>query len=569
MSAHPKLVTYGEEPLPFGRLLSNSSTTLVNSDVNQACGSDANQACGVFEKIPKTVGDIFGFDPGELARWSDAAALSSLLGHNHSDAALRRSLEQEKLESDERFRATIEFFPTAVIVANREGNIFLLNSRTTEMFDYQREEMLGQPIVMLVPQVFRKCRDEKDTEFEFLVHPGYQTLNTDQELYGVRKDGHEFLVEVVQSPIQINGDVLIFSAITDITQRKLSEQALINVNVQLLEANEQIKKFKERHEHENIHLKHEIKLAGNHHEVVGQSQAILKVLMKSEQVSATDATVLLLGETGTGKELIARSIHRDSKRRALRMVNVNCAALPASLVENELFGRERGAYTGALTREVGRFELADRSTIFLDEIGELPLELQAKLLRVLQEGEFERLGSSKTIHVDVRLIAATSRNLETAVREGSFREDLYYRLNVFPILVPPLRERREDIPMLTWHFLRELGGKMGRNVEAVRATTMKAFQDYAWPGNVRELRNVIERNLIVHPGRVFEAELPHGICAATSIGSTIEEVERNHINRELERSSWRVRGIGGAAETLGLKPTTLEARMKKLGIVRK
>ena len=559
MSAHPKLVTYGEEPLPFGRFVPNSSTTLANSEVNQACG--------VFEKIPNTVGNILGFDPGELARWSDAVALSSFLGHDHFDAALRRSLEQERLEADERFQVTINFFPTAVIVANREGNIFLLNSRTTEMFDYRREELLGQPIEMLVPQVLRKCRDEND--IEFFIHPGSQTLDTDQELYGMRKDGHKFLVEFAQSPIQINGDVLIFCAITDITHRKLSEQALIDVTMQLLEANEQIRKLKERHEHENIYLKQEIKLAGNHREVVGQSQAILKILMKSEQVSATDATVLVLGETGTGKELIARSIHRDSKRRSLRMVTVNCAALPASLVENELFGRERGAYTGALTREVGRFELAHRSTIFLDEIGELPLELQAKLLRVLEEGEFERLGSSKTIRVDVRLIAATSRNLETAVREGSFREDLYYRLNVFPILVPPLRERREDIPMLTWHFLRELGAKMGRSVEAVRATTMKAFQDYAWPGNVRELRNVIERNLIVHPGRVFEAELPHGICTATSIGSTIEEVERNHINRELERSSWRVRGIGGAAQTLGLKPTTLEARMKKLGIVRK
>jgi PAS domain S-box-containing protein len=559
MSAHPKLVTYGEEPLPFGRFVPNSSTTLANSEVNQACG--------VFEKIPNTIDNILGFDAGGLARWSDAAALSSFLGHDHFDAAPRRSLEQERLEADERFQVTINFFPTAVIVANREGNIFLLNSRTTEMFDYRREELLGQPIEMLVPQVLRKCRDEND--IEFFIHPSSQTLNTDQELYGMRKDGHEFLVEFAQSPIQINGDVLTFCAITDITQRKLSEQALIDVNMQLLEANEQIRELKERHEHENIYLKQEIKLAGNHREIIGESQAILKILMKSEQVSATDATVLLLGETGTGKELIARSIHRDSKRRALRMVNVNCAALPASLVESELFGRERGAYTGALTREVGRFELAHRSTIFLDEIGELPLELQAKLLRVLEEGEFERLGSSKTIRVDVRLIAATSRNLETAVREGSFREDLYYRLNVFPILVPPLRERREDIPMLTWHFLRELGGKMGRSVEAVRATTMKAFQDYAWPGNVRELRNVIERNLIVHPGRVFEAELPHGICTATSIGSTIEEVERNHINRELERSSWRVRGIGGAAQTLGLKPTTLEARMKKLGIVRK
>jgi PAS domain S-box-containing protein len=558
MSAHPKLVTYGEEPLPFGRFFPDSSTTHANSEVNQPCG--------VFEKTPKTVDKILGFGPGELARWSDAA-LSSFPGHDHFDAVLRRSLEQERLEADELFQVTINFFPIAVIVANREGNIFLLNSRTTEMFDYRREELLGQPIEMLVPQVLRKCRDEND--IKFFIHPGSQTLNTDQELYGMRKDGHEFLVEFAQSPIQINGDVLTFCAITDITQRKLSEQALIDMNMQLLEANEQIRELKERHEHENIYLKQEIKLAGNHREIIGESQAILKILMKSEQVSATDATVLLLGETGTGKELIARSIHRDSKRRALRMVNVNCAALPASLVESELFGRERGAYTGALTREVGRFELAHRSTIFLDEIGELPLELQAKLLRVLEEGEFERLGSSKTIRVDVRLIAATSRNLETAVREGSFREDLYYRLNVFPILVPPLRERREDIPMLTWHFLRELGGKMGRNVEAVRASTMKAFQDYAWPGNVRELRNVIERNLIVHPGRVFEAELPHGICTATSIGSTIEEVERNHINRELERSSWRVRGIGGAAQTLGLKPTTLEARMKKLGIVRK
>ncbi len=190
-------------------------------------------------------------------------------------------------------------------------------------------------------------------------------------------------------------------------------------------------------------------------------------------------------------------------------------------------------------------------------------------MRVLQEGEFERLGSSKTLHVDVRLIAATSRNLEAAVREGKFREDLYYRLNVFPIRVPPLRERREDIPMLTWHFLRQLGGRMGRNVETVRATTMKAFQGYSWPGNVRELRNVIERNLIIYPGQVFDADLPEGICDASLTGTTIEEVERHHIDRVLERCSWRIRGIGGAAETLGLKPTTLEARMKKLGIVRK
>ena len=291
--------------------------------------------------------------------------------------------------------------------------------------------------------------------------------------------------------------------------------------------------------------------------------------MNAEQVAVTDSAVLLLGETGSGKELVARAIHKNSKRGSRPMVNVNCAALPASLVENELFGRERGAYTGALTREIGRFELANHSTIFLDEVGELPLELQAKLLRVLQEGEFERLGSSKTIHVDVRLIAATSRDLESAVREGKFREDLFYRLNVFPIRVPPLRERREDIPMLTWHFLKMLGSRMGRDVSSVRASTMKAFQAYAWPGNVRELRNVIERSLIIHQGTVFEADLPEGAGVSSVVGTKIEEVDRDHIFRILERTSWRVRGPGGAAEALGLKPTTLEARMKKLGIVRK
>jgi formate hydrogenlyase transcriptional activator len=662
MSAHPKLVTYGEEPR-FERLLTDLSIPLVNSS--------ANQISSKIEAAQKAISDTLGFDHSELAQWDEASKLfvithsaisddclsgrkftqqdipwvsakifrgevihftrqsrlserasrdietlfhteiqsatffplktgeqilgflcfgtsrvegewleqfddrlhfiadmlAKALGHNHFDSPLIRSLAQEGLEADERFQLIIESFPAAVVMADDDGNIVLLNSRTVETFGYEREELLGQPIEMLIPQCFGECRGASRPEF--VEHPGFKPMGTDQELYGVRKDGCEFQIEVAESPIRINGVLLNLSTITDITDRKLAEQALIDVNVRLLEANEQIRKMKEQSKHENIYLKQEIKLAGNHIEVVGQSQAILQVLMKAEQVAATDATVLLLGETGTGKELIARAIHRNSKRKTQRMVNVNCAALPASLVENELFGRERGAYTGALTREVGRFELADRSTIFLDEIGELPLELQAKLLRVLQEGEFERLGSSKTIHVDVRLIAATSRNLEAAVREGKFREDLYYRLNVFPIRVPPLRERREDIPMLTWHFLRELGGRMGRDVEAVRATTMKAFQGYSWPGNVRELRNVIERNLIIHPDQVFEAELPEGIYAAAAAGTTIEEVERNHISRELERSGWRIRGFGGAAETLGLKPTTLEARMKKLGIVRK
>jgi len=354
----------------------------------------------------------------------------------------------------------------------------------------------------------------------------------------------------------------------DITDRKRSEEALIAANEQLRDANERIEKLKEMLEHENVYLQKEITVERDHHEVVGRSDGIRRVLMKAEQVAPTNSAVLLLGETGTGKELVARAIHRSSNRKDRLMVKVNCAALPASLVENELFGREKGAYTGALTREIGRFELANESTIFLDEIGELPLELQAKLLRVLQEGEFERLGSSRTMHVNVRVIAATSRDLEAAMREGKFREDLYYRLNVFPIRIPPLRERREDIPLLTWHFLRDLGGRMGREIESVRATTMTAFQNYTWPGNVRELRNVIERHLITNQGPAFEAELPEAIHTSAFAEGTAEESERNHIRLVLERSGWRVRGQGGAAELLALKPTTLESRMKKLGIVR-
>jgi transcriptional regulator with GAF, ATPase, and Fis domain len=250
------------------------------------------------------------------------------------------------------------------------------------------------------------------------------------------------------------------------------------------------------------------------------------------------------------------------------MVKVNCAALPATLIESELFGREKGAYTGALSREIGRFELADRSTIFLDEIGDMPLELQAKLLRVLQDGEFERLGSSRTIQVNARVIAATNRDLKAAVGEGTFRSDLFYRLSVFPIEIPPLRERREDIPGLLWHVLKDFCQRMGRNIESVHPRTMKSFLGYAWPGNVRELRNVVERNLILNSGSVFYAEaleLEKGPLPTTH---TLEELERNHVQHVLQATNWRVRGKGGAAELLGLKPTTLEFRLKKLGIAR-
>jgi transcriptional regulator with GAF, ATPase, and Fis domain len=258
-----------------------------------------------------------------------------------------------------------------------------------------------------------------------------------------------------------------------------------------------------------------------------------------------------------------------SRRKQNAMVKINCASLPATLIESELFGREKGAFTGALAREIGRFELAHKSTIFLDEIGELPSELQPKLLRVLQEGEFERLGSSKTIRVDVRIIAATNRNLDTLVKEGKFREDLFYRLNVFPIVVPPLRERREDIPAITRYILEDLAKRMGYSIEGVNPSTMREFQQYSWPGNVRELRNIIERNLILYSGPIFRAELPNALQDAKTNLRRLDEVDTEYLHNVLQSTHWRVRGQGGAAEVLGLKPTTLEARMKKLGIRRR
>jgi PAS domain S-box-containing protein len=337
---------------------------------------------------------------------------------------------------------------------------------------------------------------------------------------------------------------------------------------ELQKALSEVKGLKEKLERENVYLREEIKLDHNHTSVVGNSAGIRTVLKRAEQVAPTPSAALILGETGTGKELIARTIHELSPRSRHPMIKVNCAALPATLIESELFGREKGAYTGALSREVGRFELADKSTIFLDEIGELPLEVQSKLLRVLQEGEFERLGSSRTMHVDVRVIAATSRNLTDMMKEGKFREDLFYRLNVFPILIPPLRQRREDIPALLWHILRELGGKMGRTIERVEASTMTDFQNYSWPGSVRELHNAIERGLILNPGSsTFRAELPDLESTHVSL-QKLNEVEAKHFREVLQATNWRIRGRAGAAEVLGLKPTTLEARLKKLGISR-
>jgi formate hydrogenlyase transcriptional activator len=364
--------------------------------------------------------------------------------------------------------------------------------------------------------------------------------------------------------------------------------------VENMKAYEEIATLKARLERENVYLQEEIRRDHNFVEMVGNSPALLAALRRVEQVAATDSTVLISGETGTGKELIARAIHSRSSRRERPLVKVNCAAISAGLVESELFGHVKGAFTGAIERRVGRFELADRGTIFLDEVGELPPETQVKLLRVLQEQEFEPVGSSRTVHVDVRVIAATNRDLEDAVHAGRFRADLFYRLNVFPLAVPPLRERRADIPQLAMFFLSQCAKKFGRRIDTIAPATVDRLVQYPWPGNIRELQNVIERATVLCEG--LELELDQDLVptmAGTSAGSaspklpsqpapttgppsgeapsrllTLEEMERAHIEAVLEQTGGLIEGPNGAARVLAIHPNTLRSRMEKLGVKR-
>jgi len=307
-------------------------------------------------------------------------------------------------------------------------------------------------------------------------------------------------------------------------------------------------------------------MAGSQKEVIGESNQMKQVFHQVAQVAPTASSVLLLGETGVGKELIARAIHRLSPRKDRPMIDINCATIPSALVESELFGREKGAYTGALTRQAGRFEVADGSTIFLDEIAELSHDAQAKLLRVLQEGQFERLGSHRALQVDVRVIAATNRNLSNEVCKGRFREDLFYRLNVFPITIPPLRERTGDLPLLVWSFIEEFCSRMGKQITKIPPQTMEALQRYPWPGNVRELRNIIEHGVIISSGEVLRIPPLLDSARTSPAPMTLAEAEREHILQVLELTGWRIKGPRGAAARLGLKPSTLYTRMQKHAI---
>ena len=473
------------------------------------------------------------------------------------DITERHRAEEDLRSSESRFRVMADSAPVMIWIAEPDKLCSYFNQGWLNFTGRTLEQELGNGWTEAVYRDdYRRCLDSYVSAFD-----RREPYRLEYRLR--RADGQFRWVYSIGTPrFSSDGEFLGYiGSCIDISDRKEAEEAL-----QLAHA--EVSKLKNQLEAENIYLKEEIKLAHNVDEIVGDSDAIKYVLFKIEQVGQTDSTVLILGETGTGKELVARAIHNQSLRKHRPLVKVNCAALSASLIESELFGHEKGSFTGATARKIGRFELADGGTIFLDEIGELPLELQSKLLRIVQEGEFERLGGTRTINVDVRILAATNRNLKAEVEKGTFREDLWYRLNVFPITVPPLRQRREDVPQLVGHFVNALSKKVGKNITAISAATSKKLQSYSWPGNVRELANVIERAVINAQGPVlhiadqFEAT-PEELSTSTR---TLEEVEKEYIIRILDESSWKIEGPNGAAKRLGLNPSTLRTRMVKLGI---
>jgi len=457
----------------------------------------------------------------------------------------RLRLEKTLIESEQRFRDLFEEAPIAYVHEDLESRFLSANRTAMRILGITAEQVPGTVGMSLVPDT---------PEAQRRVQEAFASINRGVDTSGVvlelrRRDNRKPIWIQWWSRPDPSGEFT-RTMFLDITERVLLEQEQARLQAQ------------------NQYLQEEIKSAHNFEEIVGHSPALTGVLDNVARVAATDSTVLITGETGTGKELIARAIHSRSKRKNKPLIKLNCAALPTGLVESELFGHEKGAFTGAIAKRVGRFELADGGTIFLDEIGELPPEVQVKLLRVLQEREFDRIGGKSSIKVDVRVLAATNRDLLKEVHDKRFREDLYYRLSVFPIHLPPLRERAGDLPLLTRFLIDRFSARFGRRIDGVSAATMLRLQAYPWPGNVRELENVIERAMILADRPMLEITLAGEATAEAPAVSTLEDVERAHILRVLEQTDWVIDGPDGAAKILDLHPNTLRSRMKRLGIAR-
>ncbi|MGA7143787.1 MAG: sigma 54-interacting transcriptional regulator [Desulfobacterales bacterium] len=509
---------------------------------------------------------------------------------------LRRA--QSELEvSRDGYSDLYDFAPVGYVTISEKGLILQANLACADMLGVERSSLIKKP--------FSRFVKKEDQDVFYLHRKTLFETKTKQvcELKLVRKDRTQFYAQLECILIKdTQGNITqTRTAISDISERKRMEEVLGNAHtelerrveertVELVKANEEletvledrkrvelelrealfeVKRLNDQLKAERTYLQEEIKLEYNHENIIGRSDELKYTLYKVEQIAESNTTVLVLGETGTGKELIARAIHGSSLRKDRPLLKINCTTLPLNLIESELFGHERGAFTDAFDRRIGRFEAANGATLFLDEIGEMPLELQPKLLRVIQDGEFERLGSSRTIKVDVRIVAATNRDLEEEVRNGRFRKDLWYRLSIFPITVPALREHKEDIPQLVRYYVDKISRRLGKSIESIPTTVMNALQNYHWPGNVRELENVIERAVINSSGPKLrladQLTTPHKDLTTPK---TLEKVEHDHIVRVLEQTHWKVSGKNGASEILGLNVSTLRARMRKLGIRR-
>jgi PAS domain S-box-containing protein len=494
---------------------------------------------------------------------------------NHTDVIEHKRTEEALIESEQRYRLLIDTAPVMVWMSGTDGLCTDFNQPWLDFTGRTMEQELGEGWLEGVHQEDKqRCIDN------YLV--AFRNRESFTMQYRLRRSDGEYLWVLDNGvPRYTRGGSFLgyIGSCTDITERKLMEEELTRALLEL-------RRLKEQLLDENAYLREDANFAHHFGQIIGHSGSLKLALVQAEQVAPTDSTVLITGETGTGKELLAHAIHSLSPRRDRPLVMVNCSALPATLIESELFGHEKGAFTGATARRIGRFELAHGGTIFLDEIGDLPPELQGKLLRVLQEREFERLGSNRIIRVDVRVVAATNHNLEGAVRAGTFRDDLYFRLNVFPIHLPPLRERREDIPALVSFFVDQFSQKLGKRIEVITADALEALERHSWPGNVRELKNVLEKAVILsRGGKLRLSDGLQAILAAEASAEAaiepkatepktaqragrLEEVERDHILEVMEQTYWRVEGEYGAAAILGLRPGTLRSRMKKLGIHR-
>ncbi len=512
----------------------------------------------------KVLGHLAVMDKKPMPENPRCLAIFKIFAARAAAERQRMRAEQEVRDREEKLGRLVDGAMDAIIEFDSSMRISLANPAAEKVFCQEGEQLQGQDFQNYLAQ---DSRSKLTGLTRDLAHQpsGQQCQWIAGGLQAVSASGANFPAEATLSLYSVDGKVFHTLILRNINERLAAEQRIKNLAA------------------ETEYLKQEIRELQGYDEIIGNSEALRLTLQDVQQVAITDATVLIYGETGSGKELIARAIHNASKRADQALVKVNCAAIPANLIESEFFGHEKGAFTGATSKREGRFALAHGGTIFLDEVGELPIELQSKLLRILQEGEFEPVGSSKTRKIDVRVLAATNRNLETAIKEGQFREDLFYRLNVFPIQVPPLRERGGDVILLAQAFIKRFSSRMGLASKNLSPAAIENLQSYSWPGNVRELANVIERALITSSGselnldralpsqsRPTQTSTPDGEANATRIHTMdeLQEMERSNIIRALNACNWKISGASGAAQSLGMKPSTLTSRIKSLGIER-